>query len=243
MANAKKRYSRPTSSVLTQVHSKIWTLEGNAVSFVGAQTNTRMTIAKLSGGSLWVHSPIAWSREVADFVESLGNQVSAIIAPNKYHYLWVEHWQARFPDAITFAEPAFRKRVEGLSTALELNNTPPELYANEIDQVLCLGNPFFKEAVFFHRESRTAIFTDLIINRDVEDLPFFARMFLQADGVVAPNGGVPRFYKWTTLGRRRARLSANKIKSWQPQRILFAHGRGFAEPAEMVINREFAFLD
>ena len=202
-----------------------------------------MTIAKLSNGSLWVHSPIAWSSEVADFVESLGNQVSAIIAPNKYHYSWLDQWQTRFPRATTFAEPALRKRIKRLSKTVELGDVPHALYANEIDQVLCSGNPFFQEAVFFHRESRTAIFTDLIINRDVEGVPFFARMFLQADGVVAPNGGIPRFYKWTTFYRRRARKSAIRIKSWQPQKLLFTHDQSLAGSAMEVISREFAFLD
>ena len=173
----------------------------------------------------------------------LPGRVSAIIAPNKYHCFWIEQWQERFPQARTFAEPALRKRVKGLANTTALATQPPALYGNEIDQTLCLGNPFFQEAVFFHKESRTAIFTDLIINRRVEGVPFFARCFLQADGVVAPNGGIPRFYKWTTLHRRRAQLSAAKIKSWQPKHLLFAHSEGFSEPAMTVLNREFAFLD
>ena len=218
-------------------------MDGISVSFVGAETNTRMTVAKLSDGSLWIHSPIAWNSDVAAFIQHLGGRVSAIIAPNKYHCFWIEQWQERFPQARTFAEPALRKRVKGLANTTALATQPPALYGNEIDQTLCLGNPFFQEAVFFHKESRTAIFTDLIINRRVEGVPFFARCFLQADGVVAPNGGIPRFYKWTTLHRRRAQLSAAKIKSWQPEHLLFAHSEGFFEPAMTVLNREFAFLD
>lgn len=133
--------------------------------------------------------------------------------------------------------------MKGFANITALATQPPALYGNEIDQTLCLGNPFCQEAVFFHKESRTAIFTDLIINRRVEGVPFFARCFLQADGVVAPNGRIPRFYKWTTLHRRRAQLFAAKIKSWQPEHLLFAHSEGFSKPAMTVLNREFAFLD
>lgn len=218
-------------------------MDGSSVSFVGAETNTRMTVAKLSDGSLWIHSPIAWTNDVAAFLQQLGGRVGAIIAPNKYHYVSVDEWRERFPQASTFAEPALRKKVKGLANTTALTNEPPELYGNEIDQTLCLGNPFFQEAVFFHKESRTAIFTDLIINRSVAGVPFFARLFLRADGVVAPNGGIPRFYKWTTLNRRQAQLSAAKIKSWQPEHLLFAHCEGFAAPAMAVLNREFSFLN
>ena len=47
----------------------------------------------------------------------------------------------------------------------------------------------FSKKPFLHNEDRSAIFTDLIINRSIENLTFFARCFLQADGVVAPIGG------------------------------------------------------
>ena len=86
-------------------------------------------------------------------------------------------------------------------------------------------------------------FTDLIINRSIEDAPFLARCCLRADCVVAPNGGIHGIYKWTTLHRRQAQLSAGKIKYWQPKCLLFAHSVGFSEPAMTVLNRELAFLD
>ena len=113
-------------------------MDGISVSFVGAETNTRMTVAKLSDGSLWIHSPIAWNTDVAAFIQHLGGRVSAIIAPNKYHCFWIEQWQERFPQARTFAEPALRKKVKGLADTTALATQPPALYGNEIDQTLCL---------------------------------------------------------------------------------------------------------
>ena len=126
-------------------------MDGISVSFVGAETNTRMTVAKLSDGSLWIHSPIAWNSDVAAFIQHLGGRVSAIIAPNKYHCFWIEQWQERFPQARTFAEPALRKRVKGLANTTALATQPPALYGNEIDQTLCLGNPFFYDLPFHSR--------------------------------------------------------------------------------------------
>ena len=87
----------------------------------------------------------------AAFIERLGGRVSTSAAPDKYHCFWIEQWQERFPRARTFAKPALRKKVKDLTNTTELAIEPPKFYANEIDQTLRLGNPFFQEAVFFTR--------------------------------------------------------------------------------------------
>ena len=50
--------------MLTQIHTNLWTIDSISVWLVGAETNTRMTVAKLSNGSLWINSPIAWNTDV-----------------------------------------------------------------------------------------------------------------------------------------------------------------------------------
>lgn len=92
------------------------------------------------------------------------------------------------------------------------------------------------------KPSRTALFTDLFINRSVAGLKFWPRTYLKLEGVVAPRGGIPRLYKYATLNRQAARISAAKVMAWQPRRLLFAHGEAFSEPAPEVIKREFPFL-
>ena len=83
----------------------------------------------------------------------LSGRVSAIIAPNEQHYFWTGQSQERFPQARTFAEPALRKKVKDPTNTAQLAIEPPGFYANEIDQTLCLGNPFFQEAVFSQGET------------------------------------------------------------------------------------------
>ena len=50
--------------MLTQIHTNLWTIDSISMSFVNAETNTSMTVAKLSNGSLWINSPIAWKTDV-----------------------------------------------------------------------------------------------------------------------------------------------------------------------------------
>ena len=229
--------------MIREVATDLWTIEGPVVKFAGASTNTRMTVIKLSDGALWIHSPIAWNETVEAFVAEQGGNVKALIAPNKFHHIWVHEWSDRFPDAAGFAEEDVKKKISSLSNAIELTDKAPELYHQDIDQVVVSGNRMFQEVAFFHKASRTAIFTDLFINRYVDGEPFFAKMFLKLEDVVAPVGGIPRLYKLFTSDRTKARAAVARIKAWQPERLLFCHSEDFGEDAMTVINREFAYLD
>lgn len=53
---------------------------------------TRMTIVRLPGGELWVHSPIAWSDQLGAELARLG-PVSHLIAPNTLHWSYLSDWR------------------------------------------------------------------------------------------------------------------------------------------------------
>ena len=59
-----QRPSKTLLNMLTQIHTNLWTIDSISMSFVNAETNTSMTVAKLSNGSLWINSPIAWKTDV-----------------------------------------------------------------------------------------------------------------------------------------------------------------------------------
>ena len=59
-----QRPSKTLLNMLTQIHTNLWTIHSISMSFVNAETNTSMTVAKLSNGSLWINSPIAWKTDV-----------------------------------------------------------------------------------------------------------------------------------------------------------------------------------
>jgi Domain of unknown function (DUF4336) len=51
------------------------------------QISTRMTVVRLSDGSLWVHSPITPTPDLVDALNRLGS-VRYVVAPNKSHHLF-----------------------------------------------------------------------------------------------------------------------------------------------------------
>src|SRR3546814_6200465 len=65
---------------------------------------TRMTVGRLPGGRLWIHSPIAPDDALFAVIERLG-EVAWLVAPNSIHYWYVADWQARYPAARTLAVP------------------------------------------------------------------------------------------------------------------------------------------
>ena len=204
--------------------------------------HTRMTLVQLSQGGLWVHSPIALSEAVIAAVEALDAPVTAIIAPNKYHHLYVADWQRRYPQAHIFAEPKVQQKIPELAGAQTLTNTTPQLYREDVDQVLMAGNPQFQEFVFFHKLSRTLILTDLFINLKITKATWLARQFLRFEGVVAPDGGIPRLYRWLTLDKATAKDAAQKIIDWAPERVTFCHGEDFPQDAHNLLQRELHWL-
>ncbi len=225
-----------------QIDANLWTVDGPELVFAGAPMHTRMTVVRLQDGRLWVHSPVALSEDVAGFLDDLGGPIDVLVAPNKFHHLFMDQWRDRYPAASVFAEHDVARKVPSLANAEILGNQPPDAYADDIDQVIFRGNRLFQEAVFFHKASRSAIFTDLIINLKSEGIPLLPRLFLQFEGVTYPDGGVPRLYRWLSNDKDAARAALRILVEWDPQRILFCHGEPFDIGARELIAREFRWL-
>ncbi len=205
--------------------------------------HTRMTVVRLHDGRLWVHSPIELNDEARAFLNDLSSDVAALIAPNKFHYMFIEPWREAFPDAEVFVEEELARKVPSLASAEILTSSAPNLYSQDIDQVIFGGNRMFQEAVFFHKTSRSLIFTDLMINLKADGIKLLPRLFLEFEGVTYPNGGIPRLYRWFSNDKNKAREALSVIKEWEPTRVLFCHGEPFALTAQEILNREFAYLN
>jgi len=228
--------------MIKEIDENIWTVDGPDVVFTGITMNTRMTVVRLTDGSLWIHSPIQLSDEVAAFLRGLGGQVSVLIAPNKFHHLFIDPWRERYSDAVIYAHEDLKKKVKSLSNSEALTGTAPTAYSTDLDQVLFSGNPAFREAVFFHRASASIIFTDLMQNLDIEGVGVFGRLYAKFDGVASPDGGVPRLYKWFSTNKRADRVVFETIRQWAPRNVLFCHGEPIIMDAKNLLEREFSYL-
>ena len=82
-----------------------------------------MTIVRLSGSKLLLHSPIEETPELVREVRAFGT-VAHIIAPNRLHHLFVGEWQEIFPEASTFVAPGLDTKRDDLVITGVLDDEP-----------------------------------------------------------------------------------------------------------------------
>ncbi len=70
-----------------------------------------MTVVRLSGGDLMIHSAIALAEPAMKELEALG-PVAYVIVPNRYHRLDAARYSQRYPQARVLCPPGSRKQVE-----------------------------------------------------------------------------------------------------------------------------------
>ena len=203
---------------------------------------TRMTVVRLSNGDLFLHSPTKFDRQLADELERLGT-VRHLISPNQFHYAHIGEWLTAFPDAVAWASPGVRRRSRArhveIRFARDLDPSPPDEWRNELDQMLFPGG-YFKEFVFFHRESASLIVTDAIVNIELDKMDEPWRTLTRMSGMYHPRGQV--FFGMRLpllLQPKKAAAAIAKLHAWQPRRILLSHGRCFDVDAGEVIRRVF----
>lgn len=142
------------------VPGEIWIVE-YPVRYAGTEFGARMTVIRLPGGSLLLHSPSEISPARADALNALG-PVGHIVAPGTFHYLHVPSAQAAFPDAVTWICPGIQKKRPDLAYDHLLADEAPDAWRGVLDQVHVGDTRFIQEVVFCHRPSRTLIVVDLI---------------------------------------------------------------------------------
>lgn len=225
------------------VGEDIWIVDGPAIRFYGMPFSTRATIVRLSDGALWVHSPTKLNDQLADALAALG-PVTHFIAPNWIHYAYVHEWQARFPEALAWAAPGVARRAarNGLPGRFdeELGQEPPGQWVGEVDQMIVRGSNVHREAVFYHRASRTLILTDLIENFEKDNIPWWMRVILPLVGNLDPDGAMPRDMRFTFRKHRDLlREDLERMIAWAPDRVILAHGRWYETNGTAELRRAF----
>ena len=203
---------------------------------------TRMTVVRLANGDLFLHSPIRFDRKLAGDLAQLG-RIRHLISPNQFHYAHIGEWLKAFPDATAWASPGVRGRSRArhvqIRFARDLEADPPDEWRDELDQTLFPGG-YFKEFIFFHRESESLIVTDAIIDIELDKMDEPWRTFTRMSGMYYPRGQV--FFGMRLpllLQRKKAAAAVAKLRAWRPRRILLSHGRCFEVDADEVIQRIF----
>jgi hypothetical protein len=227
--------------MLEQFGPSLYTADGPTVSFFGFPYPTRMAVARLLDGNVWVWSPIALTPELAEDVQRIG-PVRYIVSPNKLHHLFLQEWADHWPAARLYAPPGLARKQAALHFDGKLDEVPSPSWAADIDQVIFRGSFTMAEVVFFHRDSRTAIIGDLIQRFSQENIPGWKGMLMRLSGLTGECGSTPRDWRASFLRRGLARASLQKVLAWNPERLVIAHGRCAQSGATEIIRTALSWI-
>lgn len=228
--------------VLEQFGDDIWIASGPVVTSMAFRYPTRMAVIRLSGGRLFVWSPVAVSPELRAEIDALGD-VSFLIAPNSLHYVFLREWKAAYPQAALYAAPGVRERCKAIAFDADLGDDPPSDWSGEIDHAVMRGNLITTEVVFFHRKSGAVLFADLIQHFQSGWFSGWRAVIARMDGMTGPAPQVPKKFRAAFVDRKAAREGLKRILAWPAQRVLMAHGEPVTRDAQPFLARTFAWLE
>ncbi|MEE8298494.1 MAG: hypothetical protein V3R67_03855, partial [Thermodesulfobacteriota bacterium] len=154
------------------------------------------------------------------------------------HHIHIGEYLSVYPDAEVWAAPGLLKKRKDINFHGELGVTNPLKWGEEIECVLFEGVPFLNEVVFYHPESRTILFSDLIFNFS-DDENIGVKIFAWLDGVYG-RPDVNRLIRWFMIrDREKARDSVQKILCWDFDRVSITHRNIIETGGKVIVSRAF----
>ena len=238
-------------NTLKPVGEDLWVIDGPVVrmAYFGGSIPfpTRMVVARLTNGDLFLWSPIEPGGGVRAEIDALG-PVRHLVSPNKIHYAHIAAWKRIYPEATAWASPGVRERAASQRIAVsfdaDLRDEPDPAWRGDLDQLIFRGSRFMEEVVFFHRKTRTLVLADLIENFEPEKIGGVYRWLVRFAGAANPYGKAPIDLRLTFAGRKdEARASFRRILAWEPDKVILAHGRWYSRNGSTELRRAFRWLD
>ena len=218
--------------------SGLWTFH-QRLSVMGVEIGTRMTVVRLSDGSLLVHSPIRLTPELEQKLASLG-RVEHVLAPNLDHYLFVEAFKQRYPQARFYAAPGVAAKLPDARFDAELAFGQTAALGDGIEQAWFRSNHQLQELVLLHRATHTLITADLAFNIQVTDGLVSKLMLKLNDSYLT--FGPSRVCRAHITEHRMARSDVDAILALKPERAIVAHGEILNAGATAALERGYAWL-
>jgi hypothetical protein len=186
----------------------------------GVRMPARTVLVELGAGGLLVHSPGRLDDEIRAAVDRLG-PVRGLIAPNKFHHLFVSAWREAYPEAELHIAPGLADKRADLQGHVLTDEAPP-LWAGQLEQHVWAGIPKIGEVVFVHQPTRTLLNTDMMHNMQ-HDPSWVARTAWRVLGGYG-RFGTTRLERWLAKDRAALRTSIDRVLAWDFDRVTVAHG-------------------
>lgn len=158
-----KSWHNKTGEIIRRLDENIWVIERGYIFLGRIDVGGRTTIIKLSDGGLFVHAPLALTKELKEDIDAIG-LVTVVIAPNTEHVDFINQWKKFYPHAAYFGPPGSMRKLPNVqfTTELSRDSEPDPMWEEDgICQFFISTAPFFNETVFVHTPSKTLLCTDL----------------------------------------------------------------------------------
>lgn len=218
----------PPLNIPKPIAEGVWVVDATPIRAMNVMVvPLRMTIFKLAGGDLLIYSPTHFRETLRSAIEVLG-PIKHFVAPSTGHWMFMQEWQRKCPEAKTWAVPelASRKAVRdaGLRFDALLGPRPPQEWAGQIEHVLFRG-PGYGELDMFHVASGTLVVADTMLEVHAKSLPPLSRAMALAAGICTPIGRAPaQLRALLSLNREANAAAARRLVALAPQRLVPAHG-------------------
>lgn len=221
--------------MLRQIAPELWHLQHH-FKVNGLKLSSRMTVVRLRGGGLWLHSPVPLSAQVRAQLAALG-PVEFIIAPNKTHHFFLGKCKAAYPDAQVFGAPGLCTKRPDIVGLRVLRPSAEPAWRDDLDQIFIEGIPYGNETAWLHRASGSVILTDLC-QWWQGDIGLRAALFARLTGV-RRRLAVPRSVRLLVQDRAAVQASMQRILQWRFERVIVAHNAIVEQGARAALERAF----
>jgi hypothetical protein len=223
---------------LSQFADGVW-LDTQPVRIVGTELTATMTVLRLSGEELLLHSPIRMTPERRAAVDALG-RVAHLYAPNSFHHLHIGEWAEAYPSARLHAPEGMAKKRKDLRIDRQHGEPAEPAFAGILDEVRIIGFRL-AETVLLYRPARTLLVADLVHNvGQPQDAwsKFYTRTMGFYDRVA-----LSRMLRWTAFSDRiAARRSIDQALALPFDRLIVGHGTPLCDGAKQAVASAFNWL-
>jgi hypothetical protein len=224
-------------SALRPFGEGLWIAEA-PLRFFGVPFGTRMTVVRLEGGDLLLHSPVALSPPLRAEVQALG-PVRHVVSPNKLHHLYLAPAREAFPEARFHAPPGLRRKRPDLAFDADLGDAAPPPWPAGLDLLVIRGSRIMEEVVFLHRPTRTLLVGDLCEHFGRDSPPLTRLVARIARMYERPC--MPPDWRLSFRDREATRASFTRLLAWDFERVILAHGRLIGAGAHAIFEREYVW--
>ena len=213
---------------MLKIARQLWVAQ-QPFKYLGLEVGTRMTVIRLEDNSLVLISPIEINLELQQEIDTLGT-VKYLVAPNLFHYLYLNSAQQLYPNAVIFAPPGLSVKQPNLNIDRVFTRDTIE-FAGELEYTLLTGFQVLipskiavaNEIAFYHPRTKTLIITDSAFNfdRTFPTVTQLAARIIGSYGVLKPSW----LEKIAVQDKLQLKEAIERVLQWDFQRVIMAHGQ------------------